>query len=367
MNRLVLALSMMPLFAKNASGFGGGLVSRRPRGTPRVRAAAVAAGLVVAAIAVLGASGVARADNLCGATITQDFVLQQDLACIADGLIAGADGITIQLNGHTIAGSGMNPNSAGIRAEGRSGLALEGPGTLKGFTAGVLIANSTNASVTDLSAVGNGLMLMRMDPAGAGIRVVNSSSVVIAENTASGNQNAAIFLGKGSTNVRVVENVAIGGGHDAIQLRNSHGNVIEENSASAPAPPGCGVLLIASNDNVVRENTLTGAGAAGVLLVAGSTGNEVRENLLVGNSNGLRAFGGSTANVFAENTIVANVNGISFVGGTPPPPPALGNIFLENLVAQNSCGITGTPTAVAGNTFVDNEFESNGQDICLVA
>ena len=44
-----------------------------------------------------------RADDLCGATIVEDVKLHHDLVCAGVGLIVGADGISINLNGHTIA------------------------------------------------------------------------------------------------------------------------------------------------------------------------------------------------------------------------------------------------------------------------
>ena len=46
------------------------------------------------------------ADDLCGATIAEDLKLHHDLTCAGAGLIVGADGITIDLNGHTITGLG---------------------------------------------------------------------------------------------------------------------------------------------------------------------------------------------------------------------------------------------------------------------
>ena len=48
----------------------------------------------------------AAADDLCGATIVADLKLDQDLTCAGNGLIVGADGIKLNLDGHTITGSG---------------------------------------------------------------------------------------------------------------------------------------------------------------------------------------------------------------------------------------------------------------------
>ena len=41
----------------------------------------------------------ARAGDLCGTTIVEDLKLDQDLTCAGNGLIVGADGIKIKLDG----------------------------------------------------------------------------------------------------------------------------------------------------------------------------------------------------------------------------------------------------------------------------
>ena len=77
--------------------------------------------------------------DLCGATIVADMRLDYDLACPGNGLIVGADGIKIDLNGHTIAGSGTG---AGIDVTGRTDVTIFG-GIIRNFGAGVLTNTST--------------------------------------------------------------------------------------------------------------------------------------------------------------------------------------------------------------------------------
>lgn len=345
--------------------------------------------LFLAGLAVLALAVPATADNLCGATITEDLDLTNDLMCPESGLTVGADRVTIRLNGHTIAGSGTVVGSFGIRVAGRSEVAIRGPGTLMGFTAGVLIEASREVEVEGLTATMNGLMVAVMAPEGAGIRIVDSMVVTVRENSLSGNQNSGIFVGR-STGVWVVENSVVGGGHDGIQLREAHGNVIRENVASAPAPPGCAIQLISSNHNVVAENEIGRSGFAGILVTqpAGATqpstgneiqentitdstagirldrdarGNDLRENVVSGNVDGILAVRGATRNLLVENEIVGNTNGISFVG---PAPEALSNTYASNVVTGNACGIKGSPTELDGNTFLDNELSGNTQDVC---
>src|SRR3954464_14538031 len=67
---------------------------------------------VMVAFAVVGATAVgggqARASQVsCGETITADTTLEQDLVnCPNHGIVIGADGITLDLNGHLVDGDG---------------------------------------------------------------------------------------------------------------------------------------------------------------------------------------------------------------------------------------------------------------------
>ena len=85
----------------------------------------------------------------CGQTITKDFVLGQDLTCGGDALIVGADGITVDLGGHSITGPGKgqrnwpNPNldSVGVKLQGRSRVTVRN-GTISAFSTGILLDKS---------------------------------------------------------------------------------------------------------------------------------------------------------------------------------------------------------------------------------
>src|SRR2546423_11409696 len=59
----------------------------------------------------------AWASPSCGSTLTTNTTLTADLVCAGDGLIIGADGITLNLGGHTITrtprGNGINDGFGG--------------------------------------------------------------------------------------------------------------------------------------------------------------------------------------------------------------------------------------------------------------
>lgn len=106
---------------------------------------------LVAVGVVAWAASPATADDLCGATIIANLELDHDLSCAGNGLIVGADGITLDLSAHTITGSGVG---FGISVTGRTGVSIVG-GTVRNFVAGVRVMNSTAIVVRDNQFVGN--------------------------------------------------------------------------------------------------------------------------------------------------------------------------------------------------------------------
>ena len=67
----------------------------------RVRSLAVLAAALAAVLAVPAVAGAATVE--CGQVLTQDTVVENDLRCEGTGLIAGADGIVIDLGRHVVA------------------------------------------------------------------------------------------------------------------------------------------------------------------------------------------------------------------------------------------------------------------------
>lgn len=247
--------------------------------------------LVVVLAAVFAPAATARID-LCGTTIVADVTLDQDLTCLAGGLIVGADGIMIDLHGHSITGAGVGN---GIAVNGRTGVSIVG-GSVVNFFAGVLLINSSDIAITGNSFVNNT----------DGIDVqAGSSDVTVKENVFSGNRSRGIMLRGGSTNPLVKENTFTGN--------------------------RVGILLFAPTGAEVKENTITASILAGI-----------RVNFQ------------ATSNLVVENTVTANPIGIDFIPG-PSGGPA-GNEFVENTIASNTCGLNGPLSAntFTENQFVRN-------------
>jgi parallel beta-helix repeat protein len=268
-----------------------------------VRAVTPAAWVLGLACLVTGFITPAMASDLCGTTILVNLTLDHDLNCPGNGLIVGADGITINLNGHTIAGPG---SGVGISVANRTGVVIVG-GTVRDFLAGV--------------------------------QLVNSTAIVVKENRFTGNQDAVFLVGSSGSTIK--ENTAWRNSRVGVMLR----------------PSG----IRNSTQNLVAENTLTD-NTSGIILVETPTGNILRENMISGSTSaGINVNGAVSRNVIKENSFIGNAAGIRLNPGATGLLPT-GNRFIENTIAMNTCGVTGP---AGDNTFKENFLEGNVTDVCF--
>jgi len=249
-------------------------------------------GLAAATVAIAPAS----ADSVeCGDAITADTVLTTDLTCGAgDGLEIVADGVTLDLGGHTITGPGAYGAGAGagVRVTRRTGVTVT-HGTITGYQTGVVLNESRDGHVTKLTLHHNdqGIIL-----AGGGGHLVD-------------------------------KNLAADHGRDAINLGLSSGNRVTQNTVS---------------DNVY-----------GIAVTSGSTGNTVDRNVASGNEYfGIAAFGGGSGHTFEKNQVSGSVH-----HGIQVNSDISGITLFQNYVSGNGDdGIhVGTASAtITKNTAVYN-------------
>src|SRR4051794_18038055 len=96
-----------------------------------MRAASIRRTLPIAALTALAFAipSVAQATTVhCGETVRKDVILKKDLDCSAGGtggLVVGADGITIDLNHHSITGAGGPDGYEGIENDGYNDVTIE--------------------------------------------------------------------------------------------------------------------------------------------------------------------------------------------------------------------------------------------------
>ena len=149
---------------------------------------------------------VAPKDAFCGQTITRDLHLDDDLRCPGNGLTVGADGVQIDLMGHSITGPGPASRNAGILIVGRTNVTIS-HGTIAQFRTGIFILNSNGVVVKDLAVVDSGAGVL--SSTSDGIRVLFSRDVVLKHNEISGSGDDGIELRR-ATDVIVKGNVLEG-------------------------------------------------------------------------------------------------------------------------------------------------------------
>ena len=236
----------------------------------------IVAGLFVSLVAVV--APVTRAATVvCGATIVEDLTLDQDLTCATGGLIVGADGIKINLQGHSITGAGTG---AGLMVVGRTDVSIFG-GTIRSFLTGVLINNSAEVVVKD------NILANNVD----GVDVqAGSSGITIKANELLSNTARGIMLRGATTDLEIKDNTFTGN--------------------------RVGILLFGPTNATVKDNNISSSLLAGMRVNFPATGNLV-----------------------LANTISANPAGIEFTAG--PAGGATGNALVGNTISMNTCGLKG--------------------------
>jgi parallel beta-helix repeat protein len=231
-------------------------------------------------------------DDLCGATIIANLTLNHDLTCAGNGLTVGADGIKLNLNGHTITGAG---SGVGISVIGRMEVSISG-GTVRNFEAGVRVNTSTEVVVKGNEFREN------LDGVDCQAGCVGNT---IKENDFRNNRARGIMLRSSSSD-----------------------NVVKENTFTGNR---VGILVFGGVDTTVKENIVSTSDLAGIRLNVLATGNRIRANTVTSNPAGIEFIvtptGSATGNAVVENTIAINTCGTK--------GPTLGNRFRKNLFEAN--------------------------------
>ena len=354
----------------------GGLSSRSMTRFLGASLAATALSLALAS----GADAKKAVALSCGDTITTDTKLANDLIdCPGDGIVIGADDITLDLNGHTVDGDDdrFGPVDAGIdNTAGHEGITIKG-GSIQEFVEGVEIDGARDNIVRDLVTSRNshaGILVGGSSDVrvkknlvfsnSAGIVVARASHVTVEHNTVSDNVFGGIPM-FGSDHVLVAENSASGNGAAGIFLSDSDDNRIERNRSNGNES---GINLgDGSSGNVVVGNDATGSSFDGVVLDVGTHGNRVTNNLLRGNGLSGVFVIGSDDNRIEKNSVIANGDGS--VGGihlfVPPDEPGLTsnhNVISSNrVVATDGDGVL-VDAGQGGNVIEGNRASENTDD-----
>jgi parallel beta-helix repeat protein len=323
--------------------------------------------LAVLGLMVLGGDRALAASQVrCGETITTDTTLHSDLLnCPNHGIVIGADGITLNLNGHLIDGdgtpaAGCDPQTevcdVGVLNKGHDGVTVRG-GSVRQFNVGVwagfapslgvshnrllgisssgnyyfdiLLIRGTRSLIRNCSVSdsGNGAMLLifshyvrvlhnsfrhsgyRVAKPEAGFGVFDSTDNLIEHNSFSGNKNSAIDM-RGADRNRVIHNSSVRDGNGIVISEHSNRNVIARNHiahATEEHPhhgDGIAIEHNSGDHNIIEGNLVVGTTGDGIGVgYDDGVGNVVRRNHILGaGRNGIHV-----ASVFTKEPTSSNV------------------------------------------------------------
>lgn len=325
-------------------------------------------GLLVAAFAVPSSAAAAAPVLACGATVTTNVTLTADLLnCPVDGLVVGASGITINLNGHKITGtSGAGPFDpvlclCGVNdRDGYSDVTLRG-GLIEGFVEGAQFGGAHDITVRNLIAKGHwddGVFFDRV------VRALVTNSTMVGDYRG--------VEADGSRNVVVRDTTVVNIQHAGVALFFSTDSVVRNVTADMGLGD-YGVEVVNSSHNLVTQNLIRNWGFDGILL-AGATGSFVgnlpaEENAIV--ENRLRNGTGFGIEVIESDAGVArnNLVALNSILGTVPsssPQPDGSGIEVDAVISADGQGnppyqyLTGP--GPSGTRIKDNVSNGNALD-----
>jgi parallel beta-helix repeat protein len=259
--------------------------------------------LGVAGLIALGASQASASHVSCGDTITADTTLDSDLVdCPNNGIVIGADDITVDLNGHTIAGDAQpfepcpenEPCDVGVLNDGHDGVTIKN-GAVTAFGPGVFLFKARHNRLRDLSAnenAFNGIVLSRS----AHNRIERSSASRDGRNT----DFPGLVLFESDHN-RITHNTLSDNGDLALILYASDRNHISHNKARGN--PEDGMIIEGDRNEIVRNRLVENGG--GILITIVTRGEEAVGNVVSRNEVRKPRAGGIAVDRVPQRTLVS--------------------------------------------------------------
>lgn len=325
-------------------------VSPRARGVLAVAACGV--------VAMLATAPPALADPVaCGDTITESVTLEADVTgCLGTGLVVGAGGLTIDLNGHQIQ-SGIFNVAPGIdNSGGHDDVRIKG-GRITGFSTGVVLDGADDNVLRDLEVTGNG----------RGVVLAASDDSRIAGSEVSGNGSgprvgAGIVIEGGSDGNRIVDADVIGNQGDAVAILASGDNRVVDSTVTASVATA--VRVADSPRTNVRGNTVSAATLAVSLTASDDSrvaDNGIAANVRVSDSDDVRvarntarqiSIVGGERDIVRDNTVgPISDDGIE-VSATSVAARVIGNVSNGNF--GDGIDVAAPGTLIRGNTADGN-------------
>jgi parallel beta-helix repeat protein len=315
-----------------------------------------AAGVAFGVIVFGAAGGPARAQIACNDLVTASITLAADLNCPGtNGLRAGADGITINLGGHTISGD-TTGGTIGVSVSGHSRVKVTN-GIITGFEFGTYFSGAPTGSMTGLVVRANsygsdiyaspGVKISGnlFAPTGTGMFIQSDETTVSGNTVVGGTQNGIfIYFASGVT---VTKNTVTAGGTGITDW--GVDSVISSNTVSANT--NSGVVSINSGSEITK-NTFQGNQQYGIYL-SGANGITVSSNTVVGNqADGI--YVDADSNTLSRNKLSANTGNGIFISSDSD-----GNLITTNTATGNTANGIDSENASASTGFQKNTATAN--------
>lgn len=240
----------------------------------------------LATILLAFGNNAAFADTVeCGDEIFVDTRLDADIDCRAypgrDGIMIGAPGITINLNGFTIIGL-PDPEASGIFNVGWDDVTIKN-GAISGFQDGVRVDGVTDLVIKDV---------MFSDQRQSSIVVINSAEVrikrvFISQPHGDGINTAEAIRLAGVDDAKVKNAIVDGGYFGVLSLGDPNGDgtgtateIVVKNSVFTNTYHG--IFLRRTLDSRIVGNEVSDSSGLGIGLVDHSAGNRIKTNTVTG-------------------------------------------------------------------------------------
>ena len=293
-------------------------------------------GLLGVAVAALAYAAPASGALECGDGVSKDRKLTKNLTCPASttALTITADKVTLDLNGHTISGGGMD--SYGVLVDGVNRATVTN-GTIRSFDYGVRAIDSSKLTLSNLdvrNAPVNGVRIQQVNGAtltkndirnsgGDNVNVHQADDIEVRNNhLVAGGLNMIDGSGYVAAGNRIIETNGVGIGAragigitDATDMQVT-GNYIEDSSSSGIGVGSAFTLRIANNE-------IKGGASAGISLVGNASGtkildNEVRGAGAMGSGDGIFIGAAALANVRGNRVLRSADDGIDNQAANTP-------------------------------------------------
>jgi parallel beta-helix repeat protein len=286
-------------------------MAARLRFVPRTAALVLGAAALTIVVMLVSGGDEARATHFgCGQVITTDTTLDSDLIdCPNNGIVIGADGITLDLNGHVIDGDGApvamcpqnEPCDIGVDNDGHSRVTIR-RGSVRQFELGVFVGRVRRNRLLGLSVSRNRFV--------GGLIALSARSLV---------RNSSF-----SRNGLRTDQAGLNMFHSP--HNRFLGNSFRRNG-------DIGIFAQGIHDNLFKRNVFSGNREAGVLM-EGDNRNQFRRNRL--SQNGVGFDLGGNRNAIVGNRILRSRGMPGQIGVGIFISQGRRNLVARNLIARSS-------------------------------